>query len=159
MRVALVPPYTVLVHQAYTLFWRDGGPREEAYALGVLVSIPFDWYARQLVESHVTVEFVNAAPVPTRDPDDPLRRRVEVVAGRLAAADGRFLPWAQAVGVEVGSLASSESEHLVAELDALVALLYGLDEADVVRIFETFHVGWDYQPRLASVLDHFRRLS
>ena len=33
VRVALVPPDVVLVHQAYTLFWREGGPREEAYAL------------------------------------------------------------------------------------------------------------------------------
>jgi hypothetical protein len=44
---------------------------------------------------------------------------------------------------------------LTAELDALVALLYGLSEAQTTHVFETFHVGWDYQPRLDAVLEHY----
>ncbi len=46
-------------------------------------------------------------------------------------------------------------QDLVYELDALVALLYGLSREDVEHIFETFHRGWDYKPRLAAVLAHF----
>ena len=37
-----------------------------------------------------------------------------------------------------------------------VSLLYGLEEADVVHIFETFHEGWDCQPRLKAVLTHYK---
>ena len=80
----LVPPQTVLVHQAYYLFWRAGTERDEAFVLGVVSSIPFDWYARQMVETHVTVEFMDTAPIPRVAPADPLRRRVEEIAGRLA---------------------------------------------------------------------------
>jgi hypothetical protein len=159
VRVALIPPNVVLVHQAYTLFWRKGGAREAAFAVGVLSSIPFDWFARQLVESHVTVEFMNSAPFPFRERDDPLRRRVELVAGRLAAADDRFGPWAAEVGVEVASVKEPERDALTAELDAAVAHLYGLNEDHVKLIFETFHVGWECSPRLAAVLEHFREMA
>ncbi len=159
VRAALIPPDTILVHQAYTLFWRQGGPQEEAYALGVMCSIPFDWFARQLVESHVTVELINSSPIPDRVRDDPVRRRVEEIAGRLAAVDRRYQSWAKAVGVPVGSVKAAEKDDLVAELDAAVALLYGLDESDLRHVFETFHVGWRYEGRLDAALGHFRRLA
>jgi hypothetical protein len=160
VRAALIPPDVVLVHQAYTLFWRDGGPREEAFAIGLLSSIPFDWFARQLVESHVTVEFMNSAPVPGWEPDDLLRRRAEELAGRLAAVDERYQHWADAVGVPIGSITDQdEKEDAVAELDAAVGHLYGLSESDVVTIFETFHEGWDYHSRLDAVLAHHRRMA
>lgn len=156
---ALIPGDRVLVHQAYYLFWRVGDERDEAFALGIISSIPFDWFARQMVESHVTVEFMDTSPVPRPKRDDPRRRRVELLAGRLAASDARFADWASAVGVEVGELATEEQRAAAcAELDALVAHLYGLDEVDIVTIFETFHAGWQYQERLDAVLQQFRAL-
>src|SRR5207344_2095327 len=79
---AFVPPSTILVHQAYYLFWRDGSPATQAYTLGVLSALPFDWYARQMVESHVTVEFMRSAPVPRVPEVNPLRRRVVEITGR-----------------------------------------------------------------------------
>jgi hypothetical protein len=44
---------------------------------------------------------------------------------------------------------------MIFELDAVVAHLYGLTEAHLVHIFETFHEGWDYRPRLEAVLRHY----
>ena len=37
------------------------------------------------------------------------------------------------------------------------AQLYGLSEAQLRYIFETFHEGWDYGPRLEAVAQHFQR--
>lgn len=48
---------------------------------------------------------------------------------------------------------------MISELDAPVAHLYGLDETQLVHIFETIHEGRDYQNRLDGVLGHFHRLS
>jgi hypothetical protein len=45
----------------------------------------------------------------------------------------------------------------MAELDAVVALLYELDPSDVEHMFATFHRGWDYQPRLAAATAHYDR--
>lgn len=156
---ALVPGYIVLTHKAPYLIWPNGDERDEAYLLGVLCSIPLDWYARRVVETNLTYYFFNSFPIPRPDRDEPIRRRVEEISGRLAAADERFEHWAEAVGVPVGSVESEEErQDLIAELDAAVAHLYGLDEADVRHIFETFHAGWDYKARLDAVLAHFKAM-
>jgi hypothetical protein len=156
---ALLPPEVVITNKAPYLLWPAGDERDQAYLLGVLCSIPLDWYARRVVEISVNFHLFNAFPIPRPDRDDPLRRRVEEIAGRLAAVDRRYAAWAKAVGVPVGSIKSSGKEDLVAELDAAVALLYGLDEADLTHVFETFHVGWHYEDRLEAAIAHMRRLA
>jgi hypothetical protein len=159
MILALCPPQIVLNHTAPYLLWPRGDERDQAYTLGVLSSIPFDWYTRRVVETHVTFEILGALPIPNPDRADPVRRRVEEFSGRLAAPDDRFTGWAEAVGVPVGSAATpDERADLTTQLDAAVALLYGLEESDVTHILETFHVGWDYRPRLEAVLGHLREL-
>ena len=78
------------------------------------------------------------------------------MSGRLASVDARFSEWAAEVGVPVGSVGSeSEKQDLIDELDALVAILYGLSVDQVGKVFATFHRGWDYKPRLASVVAHY----
>jgi hypothetical protein len=156
---ALVPSQVVITNQAPYLLWPMGDEHDQAYLLGVLCSIPLDWYARRFVETHVNFHLFNAFPVPRPGRDDSLRRRVEEIAGSLAAADSRYRTWANAVGVAAGSLKASERDNLVAELDAAVALLYGLRETDLCHVFETFHAGWSYEERLAAALRHFQRLA
>jgi len=41
----------------------------------------------------------------------------------------------------------------------VVAHLYGLSEPQLVHIFETFHVGWNYADRLNGVLGHYHAWS
>lgn len=158
MRAALVPPQVFLTNQAPFFLLPRGDERDEAYLLGVLSSIPLDWYARRYVETHVNYYILNPFPVPRPGREDPLWQRVVEIAGRLAAPDDRFAEWAGAVGVEHGPLPRDEKQGLVHELDALVASLYGLSEAQLVHIFKTFHRGWDYQDRLDSTLRCFHRV-
>jgi hypothetical protein len=61
------------------------------------------------------------------------------------------------VGVECGKLDAAKKDDMIAELDAVVAHLYGLTEPQLVHVFETFHEGWDYEPRLKAVLAHYRQ--
>ena len=84
-------------------------------------------------------------------------QRVVKLAGPLACPDDRFAEWASAVGVTSGPLMEDEKLDLIYELDGVVARLYGLTEAQLVHVFETFHEGWDYEGRLAGVLAHLRR--
>jgi hypothetical protein len=62
------------------------------------------------------------------------------------------------LGVKGQKLREDESQDLVAELDATVAHLYGLAEAQLVHIFETFHQGWDFADRLKATVKHFNQL-
>jgi hypothetical protein len=156
---ALVPGEVVLTNKAPYLLRVQGTEADEAFVLGVLSSIPLDWYARRFVELGMNFHIFNGLPIPDPSADDLLRARVVEIAGRLAARDDRFADWAAAVGVPVGSVSAEEQPDLEAELDALVAHLYGLDRDQVIHIFETFHRGWDYRPRLDAVLGHFDRIA
>ncbi len=160
MIAALVPPKTVLTDAAPFLLFEQSSPRVEAYLLGVICSVPLDWFQRCLVELNVTFNFVNGMPVPRPESRNPLRERVTVLAGTLAVVDERFAAWAADVGVPVGGISTEDvKENVIAEIDAAVSLLYGLDRWMVEHIFETFHPTWNYARRLALVLGHFDRLS
>jgi hypothetical protein len=160
MIACLVPPRVALANAAPYLLNVSNRPIDEAFLLGVLSSIPFDWYARRFVELHMNFAVLLPMPIPRPRDDDPLRLRVIEVAGRLAAIDERYADWARAVGVGVGTVSDqSEKDDLIAELDALAALLYGLGEAQLRHVFETFHIGWNYEPRLNAVLVHYHTWS
>ena len=153
--LALVPPEIFIGNQAPYLLWPRGDEKDQAFLLGILSSIPLDWYARRFVEKHVSFFVFNPFPIPRPGRDNAFWQRAVRLAGRLACPDDRFDAWAETVGVEYGTLAADEKEDRIHELDAVVAHLYGLNEPQLVHIFETFHEGWDHQSRLDSVLRHF----
>jgi hypothetical protein len=156
VRAVLLPPKVFVSHAAPYLLAVRGDDTDQAYLLGVLCSIPLDWYARRYVEINMDIHIMNAFPVPRPSRDNPLRQRVVSLAGRLAAYDNRYRQWARTVGVECGRLEDDEKEDMIHELDAVVAHLYGLSERQLQHIFETFHEGWNYAKRLEETLKHYR---
>lgn len=90
VHAALVPAEVIVANQAPYLLWTRGDERDQAYLLGVLSSIPLDWYARRYVETHVNYHVFYPLPVPRPSRDDRLRRRLEELSGRLAAVDERY---------------------------------------------------------------------
>jgi hypothetical protein len=152
---ALVQPECFLTDKAPYLLWPRGDEQDQAYLLGVLSSIPLDWYARRFVETNVAFYVLNALPIPRPGRDNPLRHRVVELSGRLAAVDDRYADWADAVGVDYGPLDDDTKQEKIYELDAVVAHLYGLSREHIEVIFETFHDGWDYEERLDRVLDYY----
>jgi hypothetical protein len=151
----LVPPQTVLTHHSWYMLWPEGDRTDEAYLLGVLSSIPFDWYARRFVEANVTKSLMSTFPIPRPGRSSQLRRRVIELSGRLAAVDDRYADWADDVGVDYGSIDKEKKQDKIYELDAVVAHLYGLSREHIKVIFETFHASWDYEERLDRVLDYY----
>ena len=173
---ALVPPGIALVEKAPYLLRQQGTERDEAYLLGILSSMPFDWYVRRYVERKVSYELLLTFPVPRvesqtgkylaadgrlagRDLDlRPARDRVTEIAALLGAVDGRYTAWAEAVGTGFNPVtAPDERFELLCELDAVAALLFRLTTSQVEKVYETFSPSWDYRPRLAAVLAHYDR--
>jgi hypothetical protein len=151
-----MPPKTFLTDLAPFILWPRGGKYDEAYLLGILASIPLDWYSRRFAETHIDFHVFNPLPIP-RVGHDLRKARLLELAGRLAAPDDRFADWAEAVGVDCGPLPEAQKQDHIHELDAVVAHLYSLEEKHLVHIFETFHEGWDYEERLRATLKHFRQ--
>ena len=50
----LIPPKIFIANQAPYFLGRAGDERDQAFLLGVLSSVPFDWYARCFIELHVS---------------------------------------------------------------------------------------------------------
>jgi hypothetical protein len=151
-----VPPKTVLTNAAPYFLFPRGKERDQAFLLGVLSSIPLDWYARRFVESNVNYHILNAFPVPRPEADNQYYKRVVEIAGRLSAVDDRFQRWAESLNVAYGPIENDKKEQLIQELDAVVSHLYNLSEEDIRTIFETFHTGWDYHDRLDGVIEQYR---
>ena len=102
---------------------------------------------------------LNSLPVPRPPRDDPRWERAVGLAGRLACIDERYAEFGAAVGVSSGPVDPTEKAAMIAELDAVVAHLYGLDRAELELMFEDFPATeagvspW----RRATVLEHFDR--
>lgn len=153
---ALVSGGNILPNTAPFLFFREKDSSKEAFLLGILSSLCLDWYARKFVESALNNHFLNAFPIPSMGHSASVESRIIYLSGILAAVDENYAEWASKVGVPVGTLLDEDQRNAaIYELDALVAIAYGLDEAQVRHIFETFQRGWDFEPRLEKVLEFF----
>ena len=155
VRAALIPPNVFITNKGPHFLWPRGDEKDQAYLLGILCSIPLDWYSRRFVEVSMNYHILNGFPIPRPSRDNAFWQKTVELAGRLACPDERFAEWAEAVGVKYGPLEAVEKNDMIAELDAVVAHLYGLNEIHLQHIFETFHEGWDYEERLRATLKHY----
>ena len=130
--------------------------------LSVMSSIIFDWYSRRYVELNLNFFILNPLPVPRPERDHPLRQRAIEIAGRLSAHDYRLEAWAKKVGVQCGEPDPVEKRNMIFELDAVVALLYGLNEVQLKAIFRTFHHdgtvdGEPWEARFNAAMEYYRQ--
>jgi len=58
----LVPPKVFLTNKAPYLLWPRGSEEDQAYLLGVLASIPLDWYGRRFIERSLNFFICNPLP-------------------------------------------------------------------------------------------------
>lgn len=158
--VALIPPNTVAVHMATLLLRKRGSAKTDAFILGILSSRIFDWYIRRWIEGTFTMKLMQNSPIPKNAFGTAIGDRIVYVAGSLAAFDDRYTSWAQEAEVPVASIKDNQSlRNAEAEIDALVAIAFGLDLEDVKVVMETFQVGWDFQEHLRLVLGYFEKWS
>jgi len=149
----LLPPQTVCSHQASVLVRRRGNEEDEAFLLAIFSSIPFDWYLRRWVELTLSFEILNCAPIPNIGRNHPLRKKLVQISGRLAAKDERYSSWAKNIKVKVSSVKTQEEHNLLLyELNAIVAIMYGLSKGHVKQIYKTFHKGWEFEAELSETL-------
>ena len=117
---AMIPPRAVTTHTLFCL--KTPLPADAQHVLCALLnSFVANYLIRLRVNTHVTVALVSRLPVPVVPPGVPAFARLAHLSHALA--DGR---------------GPVEEIPEYAELQALVARLYGLTETDVERILETF---------------------
>ena len=113
---------------------------QQLYVCGVLNGFVVDWMLRQKITSHLNMFYVYQVPVP-RDDSNQFVNPIATRAARLICTSPEFDDLAKAVGLKDyrgGATDPHERAKLRAELDGLVAHLYGLTEAEFAHILTTF---------------------
>jgi hypothetical protein len=156
---ALLPPFVVAQDGLPVLVVRKGGIRAEMFILGMLATATLDWQARRFVELNVLKRVIDNLAIPVDDSGDRANRVVHI-ATVLSVVDARFSSWAAKAGVPIEPSTPNQRADLMAELDAVVAHLYGLDRSDLEAIWDTFYDRVrrnDRRPDLVKVLEHHER--
>ena len=145
---SVLPPNSVVVHSLFVNVDKILDPQTSVYLCAALNSFVADYFIRQQVTSNVSQFAIHLLPVPSPVASDAAFRAVVSRAARLTCTTPEFDNLAKAVGLKAligsartvtyGTTDPTERAKLRAELDGLVAHLYGLSEDEFTHILETF---------------------
>ena len=139
-------PHTVSLEQVFADEVIDGknvsssalDARARLYLAAIFNSFIFDWFIRQSVTAHVSFFFVYNTPVPRLGVNDARMALLVQRAAALICVSPEFDALAKTVCLRGGTTDPAERARLRAEIDGLVAHLYGLNEAEFSHILATF---------------------
>ncbi len=133
---------------------------ELLYLVSVMSSFVCDWYIRQQILTNLTMFYIYQLPLPRLTTKDPSFAPIVERAAKLICTTSEFDELAEEVGL--GSHANGvtdlrERARLRAELDGMIAHLYGLTESEFAHILATFPIV--KQEVKDAALEEFRRLA
>jgi hypothetical protein len=143
MIATILPPRTFFGNSIHATKARADGA-VLLFATGVLNSFVCDYSLRSSVSQNLTMFFIYQLPVPRLTEKDAAFRPIVERAARLICTTPEFDDLAQEIfsgqanAASVGATVPAERAKLRAELDGLVAHLYGLTEEEFAHILTTF---------------------
>lgn len=111
------------------------------YLTALLNSLVFDYFLRLQVTANMTMFFIYQSPVPRLIAGEMLFQLISDRAARLICTTPEFDDLAKQVGLKShadGATDPVKRARLRAELDGLIAHLYGITEAEFAHILGTF---------------------
>jgi type I restriction-modification system DNA methylase subunit len=115
-----------------------------SYCVGILNSFAFDYLVRQRTTTSISMFIFYQLPMPRLLAKDPIFRSIADRSARLVCTAPEFDDLASEIfgkgntSRHIGATEPAERARLRAELDALVAHLYGLTESEFTHILSTF---------------------
>lgn len=143
-------PHTMSLESVYVVRVRDGelDPNHQLletparlFLCAAMNSFIVDWWLRLNVTSHLSFFFVYGVPVPRRTPANPEFAPIAERAAKLICTTPEFDDLARAIGLRDhrdGVTDPAERSRLRADLDGMIAHLYGLTEEEFTHILSTF---------------------
>ena len=140
--ISTILPKRVFCGNSLTLD-RDfsGSHSDMLYICAMFNSFVLDWLLRLKIQRNLNMFLIYQLPMPRLNASDLMLRSISYRTARLICTTPEFDDLAQAVGLKShreGAVDPTERARLRAELDGLVAHLYGLTEAEFVYILGTF---------------------
>ncbi len=108
--------------------------------VGLLNSFVVDTFIRQKVTAHCNMFYVYQLPIPRLTKKDSIFNQIVTRAAKLICTTPEFDDLAKEVGLESGVTNPDERAEIRAELDAMVAHLYGLTYEEFEHILGTFPI-------------------
>ncbi|NJM05276.1 ATP-binding protein [Candidatus Gracilibacteria bacterium] len=130
---------------------------EQLYLCAVCNSLTLDWMLRQKVAATLNMFYIYQLPVPRLTASDARFAPIVERAAKLICTTPEYDALAAEVGLDdhsAGVTDPTERNKLRAELDGLVAHLYGLSEEELTHILGTFPLV--AQAQKAAVLTAYR---
>jgi hypothetical protein len=134
-------PKNVFCGNSLNLTRNDLLPQNSLFITTVLSSLTLDYFLRQRVSQNLNQLYIYQLPVPRLTSTDPRFLPIVTRAAKLICTTPDFDDLAAAVGLSDhtnGVTDPAERAKLRAELDGMVAHLYGLTQADFKHILATF---------------------
>jgi hypothetical protein len=114
---------------------------ERLYLCSLMNSFVIDYFLRQRITSHLSFFFIYSTPIPRLIGGDFYFSEIVERSAKLICVTSEFDDLAAEVGLGShinGVTDESERAQLRAELDGMIAHLYGLTEAELTHILRTF---------------------
>jgi N-6 DNA Methylase len=151
---AILPPGTSLAHTVHYFYrseWNQALDGYEtilpasamAYIVGVFNSLVLDFVVRRKVGMHVTKSVMSTLPVVDVPLDAGPGAEIIRLSARLSCQGAEFAELAGVLGCEYGPLGVDDERAMRAELDARVALLYGLSAPQLELVMADFRQSAD----------------
>lgn len=139
--ISTVIPQRVFAGNTLITSTSPQNPLELLSIVSLLNSFSFDYFIRQKVTAHCNMFYVFQVPMPRLTKKDPAFRPIVTRAAQLICTTTGFDDLAKEVGLKShkeGATDPVERGRLRAELDGLIAHLYGLTEEEFAYILTTF---------------------
>jgi hypothetical protein len=171
---AILPPNSFLDNSAPFVYSRtkaDDFPypvpfKILCYLCGILNSFTVDFVIRHKVSSDVNYFYVEQLPLPRLNDGNTFYEEIVKRVARLTAITEEYEKFAEEMSVKLGPLQESERQEMIAEINAIVALLFGLNLEDLKHILSTFPLIKEGEKELVvkkflelSALNHFKERS
>jgi Alw26I/Eco31I/Esp3I family type II restriction m6 adenine DNA methyltransferase len=117
--------------------------KSQLICVSLLNSFVVDWLVRQKVTTNINIFYIKQLPVPRLTESDRTFSDIVQRAAKLICTTPEFDELAQEVGLGShtnGVTDESERAKIRAELDGIIAHLYGLTEAEFAYILTTFPI-------------------
>lgn len=139
----IAPPMVFTEVNSTTLKVIDSGISavEQCYWCGLANSLVLDWLLRQAVTSTLNMYYLYQLPVPRLPSTDTRCTQIATRVARLICTSADYDTLARDMGLQDhinGATEPAERARLRAELDGLVAHLYGLSEEEFAHILTSF---------------------
>jgi hypothetical protein len=131
---------SILVIQRSATVGTPISDQEIVFAVAVLNSFVVDYYIRQMVSANLNMFYVYQLPLPRLTVKDPAFAPLVQRAGKLICTTADFDDLAREIGLSDTGRETNPTNRaqLRAELDGMVAQLYGLTEEEFTHILSTF---------------------